>query len=430
MPLWDCQLSLQGMVEQVGLQSSWVCGLLEEDLPSLKWLFHMNTLRTPGRPSRDWKVPLPAQTFVFLLLFHASVVVTPISKCLLSQLQRLWCSPQSCLVQVSAGWDLPVSPAVSLPAPGALEGALGQGREGRGPTPAPNGCPGSVLKLLRPQCIAGFAPTELWGRCAAVPYVLCIMYGLGEGRGDENPHRIVSLAMATKNKSLLCHHKYWPWQENRSTMYLLFIQNLFAPWLFFPFFLLSAPIRSPLGVSISIMCSVLHWGVRGISCPSVLCQMAQIMCSASSGGILISSALVHGSGVGLVPAQLSPGVSDKHATCGSEQCFEVVLLCQILIRDENVFENDGRKMCCSSLDKTLWGSVCYVEQPEVRSGPAAIWQLRKGSRDVELRPLTAESKTKSLLLRGRVKSHFCLRARFICTIKWLCLWLVEKHAII
>ena len=56
---------------------------------------------------------------------------------------------------------------------------------------------------------------------------------------------------------------------------------------------------------------------------------------------------------------------------------------------------------------------------EVRSGPAAIWQLWKGSRDTELTPLTDSRirKTKSLLPRGKVKSHFCLHVRFICAIK-------------
>lgn len=271
-----------------------------------------------------------------------------------------------------------------------------------------------------------------WALRALCCCAICALHNVWSGwrqRGWESPQDCVP-GHGNKKQELALSPLILTLAGKQIHHVLAFHTKSVCPMTVFPFFSPQCPHKKPLGVCISIMCSVLHWGVRGISCPSVLCQMAQIMCSASSGGILISSALVHGSGVGLVPAQLSPGVSDKHATCGSEQCFEVVLLCQILIRDENVFENDGRKMCCSSLDKTLWGSVCYVEQPEVRSGPAAIWQLRKGSRDVELRPLTAESKTKSLLLRGRVKSHFCLRARFICTIKWLCLWLVEKHAII
>lgn len=58
----ELQLSLQGMVEQVGLQRTadiWVCWLLEEDLPSLKWLFHINAHRIPGKSEQRLKGASP-----------------------------------------------------------------------------------------------------------------------------------------------------------------------------------------------------------------------------------------------------------------------------------------------------------------------------------------------------------------------------------
>lgn len=137
------------------------------------------------------------------------------------------------------------------------------------------------------------------------------------------------------------------WQENRSTIYLLFTQNLFAPWLFFPFFPpLNSPIRSPLGVSIFIMCSIFHRGAMGISWQSVWCERAQIMRSALSLWILMNSALVHGTGVGLVPV---PACNWAHRSVTNMQLVDLwsalreFCSSQILIREENEYENDGRK---------------------------------------------------------------------------------------
>lgn len=79
----------------------------------------------------------------------------------------------------------------------------GGGKKGRGINSTLNGCARSVLKLLRLQCIAGFDPFEFKGLSATVPCVLCIMYGLSEGRGSENPHRL---------GTGLCP---WPWQQKQ-----------------------------------------------------------------------------------------------------------------------------------------------------------------------------------------------------------------------
>lgn len=40
-------------------RSIWVCWLLEDDLSSLKWLFHINTYRIPGKSQQRLKGASP-----------------------------------------------------------------------------------------------------------------------------------------------------------------------------------------------------------------------------------------------------------------------------------------------------------------------------------------------------------------------------------
>lgn len=153
MPLWDSQLSLQGMVEQVGLQraTDQHLGLLAAG----RWFTFTQMalshwyLQNPRQISPEIKrcISLDRHFCSCCCLFNASVRITPINKCLFSQLQDLRSSclwahwPQHSFVQVSAGCGCISSPmprvipchlGATLAAPVALEGALGQKREGRG----------------------------------------------------------------------------------------------------------------------------------------------------------------------------------------------------------------------------------------------------------------------------------------------------------
>lgn len=62
-------------------------------------------------------------------------------------------------------------------------------------------------------------------------------------------------------------------------------------------------------------------------------------------------------------------------------------------RMEETHSVQARVKSCKTVS-VMWSS------PEVRSGPATIWQLRKGSRGVELRPLTAESEKPNHFSQG------------------------------
>lgn len=191
--------------------------------------------------------------------------MTPITKCLFPQLQSLCSRPPRCLW---AAWPqqqlsrcllaVGASPA-QCPGPSPVTRSTrggprteekGGGKRGGGYQPHPKWMCKIYLETTETTVHCWFWP--LWVQRALCYCTICPLHnvwsewGQRERESSQAGYRIVSLAMATKTRAGLVTINSDTWEKNRSTTYLLFTQNLFAPWLFFPFSPLDSLIRSPL----------------------------------------------------------------------------------------------------------------------------------------------------------------------------------------